>query len=220
MRQIAAMLSTVLLLGACSSMQHEQAMNRIARPQILPPFGFMNDAQGAPRVGEGRIGYRFVLFEPNTGILAVNKPFMLAHKAGNLPFAKADEGVYLGITDAQGMTPLFLFDTQVPEDGFVLLERIGKGNSGAWLNLTDNGKPLIGVRYTLNVCDEQPYQYHGVTNTRGQTVYVAADKGTNVHISPYAEDEAAQKAALAHYCPTKKAMPKQTVKTKKANRQR
>ncbi|WP_107688588.1 hypothetical protein [Neisseria wadsworthii] len=219
-KKIAAICGVVWLLGACGNVQREQITVQGAQPQILPPFGFMKDAQGAQQVGQGKVGYRFILLEPNTAVMAANKPFMLAHRGGNLPFANGSDGVYLGVTDAKGITPLFLFETQVPEDGFVLLERIGKGNSGAWLDLTDNGRPLIGVRYTLNVCDEQPYQYQGVTNTRGQTVYVAADKGTNVHISAYREDEAAQKAALAHYCPTKKTMSKQTVKNKKVNKQR
>lgn len=214
-KKIAALCGVVWLLGACSNMQREHITVQRVQPQILPPFGFMKDAQGAQQVGQGKVGYRFILLEPNTAVMAANKPFMLAHRSGNLPFANGSDGVYLGVTDAKGMTPLFLFETQVPEEGFVVLERIGKGNSGTWLNLSDNGKPLIGVPYTLNVCDAKPYQYHGVTNTRGQTVYIAADKGTLVYISPYTEDEADRKAVLANYCSAKKSVSRQTVKATK-----
>ncbi|MDO4642076.1 MAG: hypothetical protein Q4A84_10345 [Neisseria sp.] len=217
MKKSALILTAALLLAACNSTKQppKPATPQPAapqQPQSIPPFGFMKDVQGAQQVGKGNTGYRFVLFEPNTTRMAANKPFVLAHRAGRLPFANGADGMYFGTTDANGLTPVFVFESPVPEDGFILLERIGRGNSGTWLNLNDNGRPLSGVAYTLNVCAAKPYQYHGVTNTRGQTVYVAADKGTKMHITPYTNDAAAQQATLARLCPAVKSVHKKAAK--------
>lgn len=199
-------LAIILVLAACGNTKQPQPT--VQQPavvpqqqQIIPPFGFMKDIQGAQQVGKGNIGYRFVLFEPNTARIAANKPFVLAHRTDKLPFANGADGVYYGTTDASGLTPVFAFENPIAENGFVLLERIGRGNSGTWLNLNRNGSALIGATYTLNVCSAKPYQYHGVTNTRGQTVYVAADKGTKIHITPYTNNVVEQQAVLARLCP-------------------
>lgn len=209
------LVSTSIALAACGTGKVPEADGRAAaaqQPKIIPPFVFTQDTQGARQVGKGTVGYRFVLLEPNSNRVAANKPFVLAHSAGKLPFANAEEGVYFGTTDARGMTPVFVFETAVPENGFVLLERVGNGKNGTWLNLADNGTPLIGMAYTLNVCEKKPYQYHGITNTHGQTVYVAAKKGTEMRIMPYNNDPAAQQASLKQACQTVKS----TARSKKA----
>lgn len=214
MKKMIPMLAAVWVLGACSSPKapnQEVAGKTDIKPQPVLPFAFVKDAQGAEQIGKGKVGYRFALLEPNTRRSAVSKPFALAHRSGKLPFANTADGIYFGKTDDRGLTPVFLFENAVAESDFVLVERVGKGKNGGWLTLSNNGQPMVGVPYTLNICAKrQPYQYHGVTNTLGQTVYVAEAKGTKVHITPFTNDAAAQKATLARLCTMAKPAGKKT----------
>lgn len=128
----------------------------------------------AVQVGSGRHRYQFVLRDTVSAAPAAMRPFALSHTQFNLPFVHEEKDVYLGITDAQGRTPVFAFEQAPPAQGWVLLERFGSGPYGERMRLQDGQGEGVGVMaYEMVVCGKTPRLYRGVTNAHGDTAYVA-----------------------------------------------
>ncbi|MGB4881763.1 MAG: hypothetical protein WBO82_01820 [Neisseria sp.] len=199
-------LTAVCLLAACSTAKTEPQPTAQAE-QPLPSFVFVKDVAGAKTVGKGSIGYRFVLLQPNTNRPAVNTPFAISHAAGKLPFANV-KNTYHGITDERGMTPLFAFEQAVPEQGWVLVPRVGEGMEGGWVTLSNPQQQLlVGIPYSIAVCGAKPYWVHGKTNSIGQTAHVAYSGQAQSMLYPYSADPAVQQTRL-QACPAPKAAAK------------
>ena len=219
-----AVLVAAGLLAACSNTSAPASKDAkpqtAANPQPLPPFVFVKDIEGAPRVGKGTLGYRFVLLEPNTNRLAANTPFAISHTQVKLPFAGADN-VYRGMTDARGMTPLFVVEQALPEAGWILVPRAGEGTQGQWLTLANpQQQPMAGWLYSIAVCGAKPYWVHGQTNVLGQTAYVAHAESTKLVLYPYSADAAVQQTRLKA-CPAPQTATKaKSVKPKAAAKKR
>ncbi len=202
MKKVLLALAATASLAACNSTKPEQKTAPQAKQQVLPPFVFTKDVQGAQQVGKGKVGYRFILLQPNSNQIAANQPFALTYAGGKLPFVTDGTNVYRGVTDARGMTPVFVFEGNVNQQGFVLLPRVGEGNTGGFVTLSNNQKEARrGMPYSMAVCGSKPYLFSNVTNSVGQTAYVAFNKGTKVQLLPYTNDEAQRKQQLAQVCP-------------------
>ena len=212
--------AAVLALTACGTAkkpEQQQASRAQQQQQVPPQFVFTKDVQGAQQVGTGTTGYRFVLLVPGTTQPAANQPFVLSHSSVKLPFATdKTENLDHGVTDERGMTPVFVFNGEVAQEGFVLLPQVGQGKVGGWLNLSnDQRQPLAGVPYSMAVCEKSPYMFSAVTNNIGQTAYVAvSNKNVKIELLPFSNDEAVRNKQLTDVCPpaAKAAPAKKAVK--------
>ncbi len=201
-----AAVAALALLGACSSAKTDTPAAQSAS-QPLPPFLFVQEVAGAEIVGQGQLGYRFALLQPNGNRLAENTPFALTHSSVKVPGSNA-KNVYQGITNERGLTPVFAFAQGVPEEGWILLPRVGEGANGLWFTLSSPQQQLLsGVPYSIAVCAAQAYWVHGQSNSRGQTAYIATAVETPLRLYPYSDDAAVQQERLKT-CPPLKAEPK------------
>lgn len=207
--------AAVLALTACGTARQpaeKHTPGAQQQQQVPPQFLFTQDIQGAQQVGKGNTGYRFVLLVPGTTQPAAKQPFVLSHSSVKLPFANNQtENIYQGVTDERGMTPVFVFEGPVQQEGFVLLPKVGNGPVGGWVNLTNGQRqPLVGTPYSMAVCDKSPYLFSALTNNKGQSVYVAASgKEVKVNLLPFSNDQAVRAKQLADACPptAKRAVP-------------
>ena len=206
--------AAVLTLTACGTTKQpaeKQAPRAQQQQQIPPQFVFTQEVQGAQQVGKGNTGYRFVLLVPGTTQPAAKQPFVLSHSSIKLPFANnKTENIYRGVTDERGMTPVFVFEGQVPQEGFLLLPQVGKGPVGGWVNLSNEQRqPLVGAPYSMAVCEKSPYLFSALTNNRGQSAYVAvSNKNVKVELLPFSNDQTVRAKQLADACqPAAKAAP-------------
>lgn len=133
----------------------------------------------APQVGSGPHRYQFVLRDTLGDAPAALHPFALSHTDFDLPFVREEKDVYQGVTDAQGRTPVFAFESAPPAAGWVLLERFGSGPYGERMRLRGSGDDdtgIAGMPYQIVVCGRTPRIYRGVSNRQGDTAYVAASE--------------------------------------------
>lgn len=164
------------LLCATAFAQAEEAP--VAADAPTPSIQIAPDPH-APQVGSGPYRYQFVLRDTLGDAPAGLHPFALSHTDFDLPFVREEKDVYQGITDAQGRTPVFAFESAPPATGWVLLERFGSGPYGERMRLRGGGDDdtgIAGMPYQIVVCGRTPRLYRGVSNRQGETAYVAASE--------------------------------------------
>ncbi len=177
-RTPALLLAALLSLGAPAAASAATDTDAAATPpqveQIAPD-------PHAVQVGSGPHRYQFVLRDTVSAAPAALRPFGLSHTAFDLPFVAAEKDVYQGITDAQGRTPVFVFEQAPPAQGWVLLERFGSGPYGERMQLkAGDGEGVGAMAYELVVCGKTPRLYRGVTTAEGDTAYVATSAIVNL----------------------------------------
>jgi hypothetical protein len=134
--------------------------------------------QTVERFGNGRYPYRFMLVNPVSDKPWPNHPFRLFAKNHKLPSPQNDGAVYHGVTDANGMTPVFRMKYKISDQAWDLTERVGEGRFGRSFNMTSSGRnsqPVAGYPYALVVCSQPPIVYLGTSDARGNTAYLATD---------------------------------------------
>ena len=134
---------------------------------------------GVETFGTGRHAHRFTLFNPQTNKPWPNHPFRLFAKHHDLPSRQPSKSVYHGVTDANGMTPIFLMNTKIPDKGWDLTERVGEGPFGKSFYMKSSGpnrRPIIGYPHAMVICSPVPIVHFGVTDARGNTAYLASSE--------------------------------------------
>ncbi|RNJ62719.1 MAG: hypothetical protein EDM03_08670 [Porphyrobacter sp. IPPAS B-1204] len=141
---------------------------------------------GTETIGSGDFAYRFVLYDPHTGMPAPNTDFDFSINASaghQLPFVADEKKVFQGRTNAEGETPLFRLDVRLPDSAFNLRERFGSGPYGEKFQLTDiHGSGLANTPYRLMVCTQPPKSFRGLTYPTGDTVYVASEGPADIRL--------------------------------------
>ncbi len=135
--------------------------------------------------GTGRYPHRFTLVNPETGKPWQNHAFRLFAKYDDLPSQQPSKSVFHGVTDANGMTPIFRMKRRIPDASWVMMERIGDGAFGESFRIVKTGvfnKPLVKYPYTVVVCMASPIVYHGYSDHDGNTAYIAADVAMAAHL--------------------------------------
>jgi hypothetical protein len=141
--------------------------------------GHAASGQGAKTFGTGRYPYRFILLDPQTNSPWPNHPFRLFAKHHALPSRQPSAAVYHGVTDANGMTPVFRLNNIIPDKGWDLTELVGDGSFGKSFNLKTPGRhssPVAGYAYAMVICSQPPVVHFGVSDTNGNTAYLASNE--------------------------------------------
>lgn len=136
-------------------------------------------------IGHGTHTYQFRLLGIQEGVQA-NTPFALSLKIQNerLAFVKDKKNVYQGVTDKNGMTPIFHTLKHYDADAWFIRPRFGQGPNGEDFHLTNEstGEALAGFPYTILMCEKKPKMYTGFTDENGFTAYSASKKPVNLFI--------------------------------------
>jgi hypothetical protein len=155
-----------LFLSGCTRTYQSLAYGRAASEQTVE------------RYGSGRYPYRFVLMNPSTNKPWPNHPFRLFAKNLKLPSPQYEGAVYHGVTDANGMTPVFQMKYLLSDQAWVVIERVGEGRFGKSFIMKSTGRnpaPIYGYPYALVVCSQPPIVHVGTSDAHGNTAYLAMD---------------------------------------------
>ncbi len=184
------MLTIVLLI--ISGCTHHAGSNRTALSA-----GEAADAS-AKRYGNGRYPHRLTLINPQTQKPWPNHPFRLFTKYHDLPIWQPSEKIFHGVTDADGMTPVFRMKFRISDAGWVIMERVGDGTMGKSFRVMSKGlasKPIANYPYTVVMCTAQPIIHSGYTDYDGNTAYLAANVAATIHLLTEVADEAKEDVA-------------------------
>lgn len=144
-------------------------------------------AKATPAIGSGPYRYQLTLRD-HLGEAKPRMPFALSLNEGVLPFVTEQKGVWRGVTDDQGRTPVFALPDRITADHLLLRPRFGDGPLGEQMHLvskTDN-QPLA-VPYRLVLCTNPPQQFVGVSDSNGFTAYAASV--APAHLLAYVSDD-------------------------------
>jgi hypothetical protein len=156
----------VFLLSGCARTYESLALGQAA------------SGQSVERFGDGRYPYRFMLVNPATNKAWPKHPFRLFAKNHKLPSRQNGGAVYHGVTDANGMTPIFQMKRKISDQAWDLTERVGEGRFGKSFKMKSSGPnlwPISGYPYAMVVCSQPPIVYLGTSDARGNTAYLATD---------------------------------------------
>lgn len=143
----------------------------------------IDDESNASFVGSGDYHYRFVLTNVVTGQPDANKPFALSNKQTKLPFVPDQKGVYQGVTDELGRTPVFLMETPQEAKSWELRGRVGEGPYGEQFQImSPENEPLARIPYVLMSCELEPFVFGGVSDLNGYTNYVASNAPIHIWV--------------------------------------
>lgn len=182
--------AVAIFLGACS--------HQPAKPLQDEYIGIGNGRlvyrhQNAEVIGSGPYRYRFVLYDRAHGEPAPLRPFALSNRLHRLPFVTDAKQVFRGVTNAEGLTPVFAFPHPIEEDSWLLRERFGDGPYGEQFRYTHGdderrfGVPYVA--YKIVVCGLVARLYRGISDDNGHTGYVASDSPSRVFLFELAEEE-------------------------------
>lgn len=172
--------AVTLVLCALASMAH-------AQEQITPVESIEAPVDAAPAIGTGAYRYQLTL-RGEQGEVKRRMPFALSLKTGLLPFVPEEKGVWRGVTDDEGRTPVFALSNRVTAKDVLFRPRFGDGPLGEQMQFVSNADGhAMALHYRLVLCTNPPQQFFGVSDADGFTAYAASD--APAHILAYALDD-------------------------------